>query len=701
MNQPPPPFLAGAALLFWGWQSGWILPALVMAAAVEAPRWIPARWEVAESDFRRVWDLCAFLFLGGLVYALASNDSLSAMREAVRSSSFTNQRSAMLKSAQSALDLFRWTPALFFLIVLAQSYSQTTRVPLTVFSGILRRRQWRTRPEDWRPNPGLDTRHPYFAICLASAAITQRPGPGFFCGLALLLGWALWARRSKRYPAWVWGLMLAAAAGTGFAGQAGLYRLQRAVDYFNAVNFFLRFQGTGYDPREIRTALGQIGRLKLSNRILLWVSPKEGPPPALLREASYRAYSASVWRNTAAGRDEFGVMQEEPEGASWILQPPKTTEAVVGVACFLQGGHGLLPVPQGVVRLDNLPVFTLKTNRLGAILADSGPGVVSYQARWGPGRSIDSPPSESADLDVPESEALAVELVCAELNLNNLAPRDALRTLKTHFEDRFQYSTLLSGLRRDQSGRTPLDQFLLRTRTGHCEFFATAATLLLRQAGIPARYAVGYAVTERQGNEYVVRERHSHAWCLAWIDGVWREFDPTPGVWIGEDAAQTPWWQSLSDTTRRLWFGFSKWRWGQTNLRGYIGWFFVPILALLLFEIIRRRAWRRAASSSRSIAIRGPFPGQDSEFYPLCRRLAALGLGPAPGEPAGAWAGRLETAPLPQGVAAALPPILGLHYRYRFDPAGLSAPDRARLAAQSAACLAKLAQSPPAAAARG
>ena len=152
---------------------------------------------------------------------LASNDSLSAMREAVRSSSFTNQRSAMLKSAQSALDLFRWTPALFFLIVLAQSYSQTTRVPLTVFSGILRRRQWRTRPEDWRPNPGLDTRHPYFAICLASAAITQRPGPGFFCGLALLLGWALWARRSKRYPAWVWGLMLAAAAGTGFAGQAG------------------------------------------------------------------------------------------------------------------------------------------------------------------------------------------------------------------------------------------------------------------------------------------------------------------------------------------------------------------------------------------------------------------------------------------------------------------------------------------------
>ena len=38
-----------------------------------------------------------------------------------------------------------------------------------------------------------------------------------------------------------------------------------------------------------------------------------------------------------------------------------------------------------------------------------------------------------------------------------------------------------------------MTRFLCEHRTGHCEYFATATTLLLRAAKIPARYAVGYA----------------------------------------------------------------------------------------------------------------------------------------------------------------------------------------------------------------
>ena len=61
-----------------------------------------------------------------------------------------------------------------------------------------------------------------------------------------------------------------------------------------------------------------------------------------------------------------------------------------------------------------------------------------------------------------------------------------------------------------------MSRFLLRTRSGHCEYFATATVLLLRQLGIPARYAVGYAVHEATGRKYVVRQRDAHAWCLVW-----------------------------------------------------------------------------------------------------------------------------------------------------------------------------------------
>ena len=42
----PPPFLIGAAALFWGWQTGfWPLGALA-AILLEAPRWIKRRFEL-------------------------------------------------------------------------------------------------------------------------------------------------------------------------------------------------------------------------------------------------------------------------------------------------------------------------------------------------------------------------------------------------------------------------------------------------------------------------------------------------------------------------------------------------------------------------------------------------------------------------------------------------------------------------------
>ena len=61
---------------------------------------------------------------------------------------------------------------------------------------------------------------------------------------------------------------------------------------------------------------------------------------------------------------------------------------------------------------------------------------------------------------------------------------------------------------------------------------------LLRSIGIPARYATGYLVHEynRFTGYYVVRERDSHAWVEAYVEGKgWVTFDPTPGGGEFED----------------------------------------------------------------------------------------------------------------------------------------------------------------------
>jgi protein-glutamine gamma-glutamyltransferase len=76
-----------------------------------------------------------------------------------------------------------------------------------------------------------------------------------------------------------------------------------------------------------------------------------------------------------------------------------------------------------------------------------------------------------------------------------------------------------------------IEDFLLTTRQGHCEFFATAMALLLRMNNIPSRYVNGFLVQEYNslGGYYIVRERDAHAWVEAYFPGRgWVTFDPTP-----------------------------------------------------------------------------------------------------------------------------------------------------------------------------
>src|SRR6266851_4629986 len=90
---------------------------------------------------------------------------------------------------------------------------------------------------------------------------------------------------------------------------------------------------------------------------------------------------------------------------------------------------------------------------------------------------------------------------------DSMAVDRALRAIHGFFQNKFTYSTWQERDRLTSTNETPLARFLLRSRSGHCEYFATATVLLLRQLHIPARYAVGYAVHEHSGQKYVVRQR--------------------------------------------------------------------------------------------------------------------------------------------------------------------------------------------------
>jgi hypothetical protein len=71
---------------------------------------------------------------------------------------------------------------------------------------------------------------------------------------------------------------------------------------------------------------------------------------------------------------------------------------------------------------------------------------------------------------------------------------------------------------------------LFDLKQGFCNYYSSAEIVLLRAAGIPARWAVGYAQGEFDpaSGSYQVRQRDAHSWPEVYYPGIgWVEFEPT------------------------------------------------------------------------------------------------------------------------------------------------------------------------------
>ena len=79
--------------------------------------------------------------------------------------------------------------------------------------------------------------------------------------------------------------------------------------------------------------------------------------------------------------------------------------------------------------------------------------------------------------------------------------------------------------------------FLNESDTGYCVHFASAATVLLRAAGVPARYVEGYAASVTPQAKNNIRGDMAHAWVEYYVNGLgWVVLDPTPA----EPESSTP-----------------------------------------------------------------------------------------------------------------------------------------------------------------
>lgn len=136
-------------------------------------------------------------------------------------------------------------------------------------------------------------------------------------------------------------------------------------------------------------------------------------------------------------------------------------------------------------------------------------------------------PQELHELTLCPKPSPAVTQWLTNVLGNATEPLAKARRLESYFQDNFTYRIGAPRLNRLNA----LEEFLLETKEGHCERFASSLALLLRMEGIPTRVMVGYVADQRNivTGWRPVRFKDAHAWTEAWFIGTgWVQLDATP-----------------------------------------------------------------------------------------------------------------------------------------------------------------------------
>ena len=134
------------------------------------------------------------------------------------------------------------------------------------------------------------------------------------------------------------------------------------------------------------------------------------------------------------------------------------------------------------------------------------------------------------------------------------SPYEKAAAISWHLQQNYSYTTNLPPV----DPEAPVQDFLFRTKRGHCEFYATSMVLLLRASGVSARIVNGFlgGRWNEVGKYMAVRQGDAHSWVEVHIPTVgWVPFDPTPAsdvLPVKPDPA-TAWLNDAYDAARMAW----------------------------------------------------------------------------------------------------------------------------------------------------
>jgi len=388
--------------------------------------------------------------------------------------------------------------------------------------------------------------------------------------------------------------------------------------------------------------LGEAGKVYLSKHIAMRVRVSPGPggrrPGMLyLRGQAMSYYLNSRWSK----RDE-----EMPSRADLAPLPSDALGGTVTQEVTMESS--LLPVLFGLypaVRIEPAGIARITAGRqiLYALPYSKG-WQISYKVYSWPQpltaaqreflaavqSETEGQPSEPAStVHVPQRVTDLARQWCRDLleqRDGNPQRRDELdRLIAQRIAERLQaactYSLDLSEARLDRDG---VEDFLFYMKRGHCEYFASAETVMCRVLGVRARLVAGFRADEHSRESpdvFVVRNRDAHAWTEVYTpSGGWMIVDPTPASPVGGEGSfwtgLGDFWESVQVLWRERVIGYDADSRGQV-VKALKDWGRSLLAAL-------GAAWDELGESVNNLLVRGYV---DAVLARLAIAIGALGIG--------------------------------------------------------------------------
>lgn len=301
--------------------------------------------------------------------------------------------------------------------------------------------------------------------------------------------------------------------------------------------------GSGYFHRAARSTslsgfsdsirLGGIGTIQLDPAVVMRVRVKGDP--TVLKGSKWRGVTLDYFDGRSWSKRARGAPVNYGSGRDFRIQEPAASGITVDYHVWLE--------PSATSYLFTVAQILHLRGQLTPLFRD--PADDSFTARAHPSRRLAY--DAISRLPLPGGAAQEAELSPAErpsyLQLPLLDPRiydlavdsggaagsseEKARRIEQYLQTNYSYSLEQAQLENPQ----PLAAFLLQSRRGHCEYFASSMVVLLRVLRVPARIVNGFQAGEYNeiGENYVIRGRDAHSWVEVWIQGSgWIPFDPTP-----------------------------------------------------------------------------------------------------------------------------------------------------------------------------